>query len=154
MNPLTLVAILLYLLLYGGIGAALFSVIVLIFCRTGVAWAERGEVKRTVGSIIILGGLISLQLLANFFGLKLQNFSISFGELFMLNYGLYLLLFLFDTLVIDILVIVKWHPAFLQLPETEVATSVKYHLKTIPIGIVLGLAITLIPSLISYFLVL
>ena len=47
--------------------------------------------------------------------------------MYALNLGLYLLLFLFDTIVIDGFVIGSWHPAFLQLPEAMGADSMRVH---------------------------
>ena len=60
-------------------------------------------------------------------------------------------LFLYDTLVIDILVLVIWHPRFLRLPDTEAFTSARYHLRTIPAGTILGVLMTLISTLISFY---
>ncbi|MFX0065768.1 MAG: hypothetical protein ACFFC7_26645, partial [Candidatus Hermodarchaeota archaeon] len=104
--------------------------------------------------LVIPVGIISLQVLANFISLKLQNISLDLIGLFLLNYGLYFALFLYDTLIIDLLVLGVWHPAFLKLPAVEGdVPSVKQHLKlSLPVGIVAGLVLTLISTLISYFM--
>ena len=141
-----------YLLFWGSMGCGIFTIIVIAFCRTGVPWAPRSSLKSVLGSIIILGGIMAIQILSNYFGLNLQAITLDFWTLFFLNYGLYYFLFLFDTLVIDILVIVIWHPKFLKLPENEVTTSLKYHLKTLPAGTIIGAGITILTSLISYTL--
>ena len=75
-----------------------------------------------------------------------------FIGIFVLNYALYLLLFLYDTLIIDIVILVKWHPDFLHLPDEEVFTSVNYHLKTLIPGSILGLAVTAISVFLTVFI--
>jgi hypothetical protein len=50
---------------------------------------------------------------ANYYGVIQNGYQLSFWSMYALNLGLYLLLFLFDTIVIDGFVIGSWHPAFL-----------------------------------------
>jgi hypothetical protein len=75
-----------------------------------------------------------------------------FGHLFLLNYGHYLMLFLFDTAVIDGLVLGVWRPGFLRLPDAMGGESMKKHiLISIPIGVVAGLGLSAISTAVSYF---
>jgi hypothetical protein len=71
----------------------------------------------------------------------------------LLNYSVYLILFLFDTFFIDGFVLAIWRPAFLKLPDEMGRESMKKHiLISIPIGLLLGIILTLISTAISYFL--
>jgi len=73
--------------------------------------------------------------------------------LYALNLGLYLILFLFDSLVIYGFVIGLWRPAFLQLPDAMGAESMREHIqKSIPVGILFGLIISLVCTVISYYM--
>ena len=68
-----------------------------------------------------------------------------------MNFGHYLLLFLFDTLVIDGLVLAVWRPAFLRLPDAMGGESMKRHmLLSIPVGTVAGIGLSAVSTVISY----
>lgn len=123
-----------FLSIWGLIGIAVFTVLVLIYSQTGMfteAREEDGRLKKKVSfkgilsTLIILFGTIGLQLIGNAVTLRQSGLSYSFLRLFLLNYALYWVLFLYDTFVIDILVIVKWHPKFMKLPDTKMFTSAK-----------------------------
>ena len=149
-----------YLGIWSVFGSVVFSIWVWILFRTGLVWSARtkeGHLKKQIplsgvaamGSVLFL--MVGLQLLANYYGLKTQGIGPDFAHLFLLNYALYYILFLYDTLVIDILVLVIWHPRFLRLPDTEAFTSARYHLRTIPAGTILGVLMTSISTLISFY---
>ena len=53
----------------------------------------------SAGLVLVIFFLVA----ANYFGLNQNGFVLSFWGLYALNLGLYLILFLFDTLVIDAL---------------------------------------------------
>ena len=79
--------------------------------------------------------------------------TIGLFPLFLLNYGHYLTLFLFDTLVIDGLLLGVWRPQFLRLPKTMGGASMKEHiLKSIPVGIASGIVLTALSTLLSFLL--
>ena len=62
----------------------------------------------------------------------------------------YLVLFLYDTLVIDGLVIGVWRPSFLRLPDAMGRQSMKRHmLVSIPAGLLIGAALTAISTAVS-----
>ncbi len=161
---MSVLEILWYLGLWGVIGCVIFTFFVILVFRTGLVWTTRGKedyhfkenisLKGKLLMLVIPGAIILLQVLANFVSLKLQNISLDLIGLFLLNYGLYLVLFLYDTLVIDLLVLGVWHPSFLKLPDVEGGVpSIKQHLKlSLPVGIVAGLVLTLISTLISYLM--
>jgi hypothetical protein len=100
----------------------------------------------------LLLGIVGLQVVANYLGLAREAIEISFFPLFLLNFGHYLILFVFDTAVIDGLVLSVWRPGFLQLPDAIGAESMKKHiLLSIPVGVVAGIGLTAVSTAVSYF---
>ena len=152
-----------YLLIWGLTGCVIFFIIVVILFRTGLVYTARKLDGTLMEDIPISGKLAMLilpvsylvfQIISNYFGLVRQGFLLNFWQLFMLNYGLYLILFLFDTFFIDGFVLPIWRPAFLQLPNEMGKESMKRHiLISIPVGLVIGAALTLISTTTSYILV-
>ena len=151
-----------YLLLWGLIGCGLFFIIVVVLFRTGIVYTARKEDGTLKDEIPVTGKLAMLilplnywilQTTANYFGLVQQNISLRYWELFLLNYGVYLILFLFDTVFIDGFVLSIWRPAFLQLPDAMGKESMKKHiLISIPIGLFIGIILTLISTTLIYSL--
>jgi hypothetical protein len=158
---MTQIQVLSYLLLWGLIGCGLFSVIVVVFFRTRLVYTARKENGTLKDNIPVSGKLVMLilpvsyitfQVIANYFGLVQQEITLSYWALFLLNYGVYLILFLFDTLVIDGYVISIWRPGFLQLPDAMGKESMKKHiLASIPVGLFIGAILTFISTTTSYF---
>ena len=113
---------------------------------------EKIPLRGYLTSAVFLLCIVGYLLLANYFGLARQNINLSFGALYLLNFALYLILFLFDTIVIDGFVLGNWRPAFLQLPEAMGWESMKEHiLKSVPVGIAFGLIIALVSTTISFY---
>lgn len=154
--------IILYLVTWGVIGAVLFSIFVVFVFRSGVVYTTRNEDGLLKDRIPLRGyltsGLFVLSIIcflvaANYFGLVMQNYYLSFWALYLLNLVLYLILFLFDTIVIDGLVLGYWRPAFLQLPEAMGWDSMKQHIiKSLPVGAFFGLIVALVSTAISYYI--
>jgi len=146
-----------YLGLWGAIGCALFSVFVVVVFRTGIVFTARqedGTLKKRIpltgylAMLIIPFDIVSLQVVANYFGLARRALEVSFFSLFLLNLGHYLILLIFDSVVIDGLVLSVWRPGFLQLPDAIGRESMKRHiLLSIPIGVGLTAASTAISYL-------
>lgn len=155
--------IIIYLVTWGLIGAVIFSIFVIFVFRTGVVYTARNEdgllkeeipLRGYLTSGIFVLCIIVFLVLANYLGLTRQNIRLSFGALYSLNLVLYLILFLFDTIVIDCMVLGYWRPAFLQLPEAMGWESMKVHIvKSIPVGCFFGLIIALVSTAITYFFV-
>ena len=143
---------------WGIIGSLLFTIIVFIFYLTGIIYAAVEnpdpitKKKGQIGSLIILIGIVSIQCISTVTSLTDFLEKNDLIGLIVLNYLLYLILFLFDTIIIDILILVKWHPNFLRLPDEEVFTSVTYHLKTLIPGSILGFVITVISVILTVVL--
>jgi len=147
-----------YLLVWGFVGSVLFTIIVYLFFLTGVIYAAienpdpKTKKKGMIGSLIILIGIILIQSVSTISSLDSYRGNADFISVFILNYALYLILFFYDTIIIDIVILVKWHPDFLHLPDEEVFTSVSYHLRTLIPGSILGLAVTAISVFLTSFI--
>jgi hypothetical protein len=154
-------SVLRYLAVWSVIGSALFCVYVVVVYRTGIVYTARkedGMLKEQIprsgylNMLIFLLCIVGFQVVANALGLAGALAEISFLHLFLLNFGHYLILFLFDTAVIDGLVLGVWRPAFLKLPDAIGAESMKKHiLVSIPVGTVAGVGLAGISTVISYF---
>lgn len=151
-----------YLLIAGIIGAVLFSLFVVFLFRSGLVYTardEQGLLKKKIplAGYLTSGGFLVLIMLflvgSNYFGLHLAGYQISIWGLYALNLALFLILFLFDTLVIDGLVIGQWRPGFLHLPDAMDAESMREHIKkSVPAGTLFGLIISLLCTAISFYL--
>jgi hypothetical protein len=150
-----------YLVTWGIVGAILFSLFVILVFRSGLVYDTRNEDGLLKDKIPLRGYLttglfvltiVGFLLLADYFGLVRQNIQLGFGALFLLNMGLYLILFFFDTIVVDGLVLGYWRPAFLLLPEAMGWDSMKVHIiKSLPVGALFGLMFALVSTLITYY---
>ena len=151
-----------YLVTWVIIGAVLFSFFVIFVFRSGVVYNTRNEdgllkekipLRGYLTSGLFVLSIVGFLVLANYFGLVRQNLQLSFAALYVLNLLLYLILFLFDTIVIDGLVLGYWRPTFLQLPEAMGWESMKVHIiKSIPVGAFFGLIISLVSTVISHYI--
>ena len=171
---MNITGVLLYLGLWGFAGCFFFSLFVIVVFRTGFVWKARnkeGLLKKKLpagsiaGMLLIPAAILGLQVCADYFGFKEGIFSSSTlpGSgwslnkvlyLFLFNFHLYLLLFAYDTIVVDYLVLVKWRPRFLKIPNTLTDESMKKHIKySIPVGIGVGIVLSLISTAVSYFIV-
>jgi hypothetical protein len=151
-----------YLLLWGLIGCVLFFLLVVALFRTRLVYTARkadGTLKDKIplsgklAMLIIPVSFFIFQMISNYFGLVNQGIRLDYGYLFLLNYGVFLILFSFDTFFIDGFLLAVWRPAFLQLPDEMGKESMKKHiLISIPVGLVIGALLTLISTTISFFL--
>jgi hypothetical protein len=156
----TLTNIFSYLIIWEIIGAIIFSLIVLFVFRSGLVYTSRradGTLKEdmpmrgylTMGLFLL--SIVGFMVLANYYGIARNEYKLTFGALLLINFVLYILLFTFDTLVIDSYVLGYWRPAFLHLPEAMARESMNEHIrKSIPIGIASGVIISLVSTTISY----
>jgi hypothetical protein len=160
---MTLAETLSYLGIWSLIGAAIFSAFVVFAFRTDLVYAARKDdgmlkdripVRGYLAMVAFLLTIIGFLVLANACGLARRAFSISLGRLFVLNFALYLILLLYDTLVIDGLVLGLWRPAFLQLPDALGWESMKEHmLHSIPVGLAFGVILAGVSAILSFFTV-
>jgi hypothetical protein len=149
-----------HLFIWSLIGAALFSVFVVFVFRSGIVYTSRNEdgklkdkipIKGYITMALFLLAIVGFFVLANYFGLGRDETSLGFLTLFLLNLGLYLLLFLFDTIFIDWFVLIIWRPKFLHLSDQLGSESMHEHItKSIPVGMAFGIAIAGLSSVISF----
>ncbi len=150
-----------YLVVWSLIGFIAFSLYVFVVFRSGLVYTSRKQ-DGTLKDRIPLSGIVNLllflliivgfQVLANYLGLARSGVDIRHMSLFVLNFGHYFILFLFDTIVIDGLVLGVWRPGFLRLSDDIGGESMKKHiLISIPVGMAAGIVLTAISSAISYF---
>ncbi len=159
---MTMKMVLTYLLIWSAIGFAAFSGYVFLAFKTGLVYTARkqdGTLKERiplsgiVNMLILLIAIVGFQCLANYFGMVQNKIGLNFLSLFLLNYGHYLILFLFDSLVIDGLVLSLWRPKFLNLPDTIGRESMKKHiLLSMPIGLLAGIVLVSISTTFSFFI--
>ena len=159
---MTFTEILAYLGVWSTIGCIAFSLYVIVVFRTGAVFTARkadGTLKERVplsgylNMAFFLVLIVGFQVIANIFGIARRGYDISLFFLFLLNYGHYLVLFLFDTVVIDGLVLAVWRPQFLHLPDAMDGASLKEHiLKSLPVGIAAGIVLTALSTLLSFWL--
>ena len=151
-----------YLFFWGLIGCLLFFALVIVLFRTGVVYTARkrdGTLRDEIplsgkfAMLIIPLCLTLFLLLANKISLVQNDLTQNFWQIFRLNYDLYLILFLFDTFFIDGFTLTIWRPGFFKIPDEMGRESMSKHiLVSLPIGLVLGVFLTIIPSTASYFL--
>ena len=113
---------------------------------------ERIPLSGYLNMLILLISIVGFQCLANYIGLARENIVLTFFPLFLLNFGHYLILFVFDSLVIDGLVLSVWRPKFLGIPDTMGHESMKTHvLASIPIGTIAGIVLTGVSTVFYFF---
>jgi hypothetical protein len=140
--------------LFGCIG---FTGFLLVMSYSGIASAmrdEEGNFKKERNFKAMLGGILffcfslGLRCFANMkYANSLSN-APGFINLWINSFGVFFVIHIYDLVVLDYLVIVKWHPKFLNLPNTSYYRSFRPHfmgfLRGIPFGIIASLISTCI----------
>jgi hypothetical protein len=155
-------AALAYLATWGLIGIALFSLFVIFAFRSGLVYTARKEdgtleghipLKGILAMAIIPVGLLGLHLVSDYVGLVQREIPLDFWPLFLINFSVYVILFVFDTLIIDGFVITIWRPTFLRIPDVMERESMKKHiLVSLPAGLFIGAFLTIINTSLAYLL--
>ena len=150
-----------YYLVWSVVGCSIFNVFVIIVFRSGIVWEARdkgGTLKRDIPlrgyltMLVIPFGIIALQVMSNILSLRRVGISLEFMRLWLLNFGYYLILLVYDTLVIDYFVLLIWRPNFLAIPEDLNQGSMKKHFyASIWVGLGAGFILTTLGTLISFF---
>ena len=159
---MTLEIVIDYLALWSAIGWALFSAYVVVMFRTGLVYTARkddGTLKEQMppsgqlNMLALLIAIVGFQVAANYLGIVSKGYEISFLSLLLLNLTHYLVLFLYDTVVIDGFVLSVWRPDFLRIPEAMSGKSKVLHiLQSIPMGLIAGVALSAFSTAISHSL--
>ena len=115
-----------YIILWTLIGAAAFSMIVIYLFRSGRVYNSRTEEGHLQERMSLKGLLTMLSFLVlivafitftNYLSLIRKSIDLKFWSIFGLDLVLIVILLIYDTVVIDWLVIGHWRPTFLQLPD-------------------------------------
>jgi hypothetical protein len=75
----------------------------------------------------------------------------SFLTIFLISYAIYLLINIWDLVVIDYLLVVRWHPAAIDIPDTPYFTTMRPHLLGFGRGCILGIFLCLVTTTIIWF---
>ena len=143
------------------VGAAGFTLLLMLASVTKAFQLARDEEGRwrkpmPLGGWIVMAGFILtifLFLIASaYFGLHMKGMNPSFWTLWLMNFLIFFTLLLFDTFIIDILILVLWHTAFLKLPDMDVQTSISFHLKTMLFGTIFSIVTSFIGSLAAWLI--
>ncbi len=159
---MNMLQVLRFLALWSFIGSSLFSLFVIFVFRSGAVYASRrmdGTLKEEIplrGYLAMAAFLLAILgffVLSNYFGFVMSSLRLNFGSIYLLNLALYLILFLFDTVVIDGLVLARWRPGFLRLSNEIGRDSMKEHIrKSIPIGLAFGIFLAAVSAALTSFL--
>jgi hypothetical protein len=157
-----LAELLAYLTTWSLIGIALFSLFVILAFRSELVYTARKEdgtlkghipLKGILAMAIIPVGLLGLHLVSDYVGLVQREIPLDFWPLFLINFSVYVILFVFDTLIIDGFVITIWRPTFLRIPDVMERESMKKHiLVSLPVGLFIGAFLTIINTSLAYLL--
>jgi hypothetical protein len=134
---------------WGALGSVLLTTALVVLRALGVVDATRdreGRFKRLSAKGLI-GFLTMLLLIVGFpaWGtLAVLDGGIpSFWAAWGVAYGIFFVINLYDLVILDYLVIVLWHPAFLKLPDTDYYRTLRPHAVGFVRGSVMGLLATL-----------
>lgn len=144
---------------FGALGCVVFTGFLLLVAYSGIASAMRDEegkfrkelnFKSVLGAIIFLCFLFGLLFFANVKYTNSLPTTPSLINLWINSFSVFFIIHIYDLLVLDYLIIVKWHPKFLNLPNTSYYRSFRPHV----IGFLRGIPLGIIASLISSLLLL
>ena len=136
------------ILLWGAIGSLIFTGALVVMRAAGVVDATRdpeGRFKR-LSMKALAGFLFIVVLMIGFPALGtlaiVGGDALSFWAAWGVAYGIYFIINLYDFVVLDYLVIVRWHPAFLHLPDTDYYRTTRPHAEGFVRGTLIGLPAT------------
>ena len=148
------------IIIYGAIGCFIFTVFLILIAYSGIYKFIRhddGQFKskltwQAVASLTtFLIFLTTLLYLGNIRLLTTTESDPGFYILWANASGIFLVIHLYDLVIIDYLIVVKWHPGFLKMPDTEYYTTFKPHLvgfvKGLPFGVLVSMLVTILSTL-------
>ena len=141
---------------FGIAGSLVFFILLMILSFTGVFRAIRdseGKFRKELNweSALGFGIFISLFFTLLYFGnqelINTMDQEPGVKLLWVNAFSIFMIVHLFDLIVVDYLIVVKWHPNFLRLPKTPYYTTMKPHLKGFLKGLFFGAEISFIVAL-------
>ena len=138
-------------LLWGGFGSLLFTALLLLMRAVGVIDAARdreGKFRRmTLKSLVGFASVLTLMVGFPALGaVTILEGAISLWAAWGVAYGIFFVINLYDFVVLDYLIIVRWHPAFLNLPDTDYYKTARPHAEGFARGTVIGIPATLVSA--------
>lgn len=115
-----------------------FSLMVLLALRSGAAFRVRqedGSLRQhrsgaaRLLKLLVLALLVGLLLLFDYSTLVRAGVVPDFWLTLTLNFSLFFLIFLYDTVIIDYWVIGRWRPGFLRLPAALDSAAMRHHIR-------------------------
>lgn len=149
------------ILISGATGSILFTVFLVMMARSGIAAEirdEEGQFKKISGKKAWFGLVFFvLFLLSVLTGGNLLYEELSVGAPAYIArvsqaFGVFFFIHAYDLFIIDYLIVVKWHPQFLKLPDTPYYTTVKPHLDGFIRGIPIGIVFSAIAAALSLYI--
>ena len=143
----------------GALGCVVFTGFLLFMAYSGIASAmrdEEGKFRKEINFKSVLGGIMFLFFLLGLLFIANVRYTNSLPttpgliNLWINSLGVFFIVHIYDLLVLDFLIVVKWHPKFLNLPNTSYYRSFRPHV----IGFLKGIPLGIIASLISSLLLL
>ena len=141
----------------GGVACLIFTVLIATVGATGIADAVRDEQGRfrkkltftsALGLLLMLSFILGMLLWGNYRWIQFSDEPPTLLPLGVNAFGIFMVLHLYDLIVLDYLIIVRWHPKFLNLPDTDYYTSFRPHfigfLRGLPLGILLSFVAALL----------
>ena len=133
---------------WGALGSGILTAALIVLRASGVVDATRdreGKFKRLTAKGLI--GFLTMVLIVVGFPTwgtlsVLDGDVSSFWAAWGVAYGIFFVINLYDLVVLDYLVIVRWHPAFLELPDTDYYRTLRPHAEGFVRGSLMGLVAT------------
>ena len=140
----------------GAVASGVFFLLILLISRTGVFEEVRDEaghfrkdisLKGKLGFAVFFSIILGMLWWSNYL-LAETVVNPGFLTLWLNAFGTFFIVHLFDLIVLDWLIVVWWHPKFLNMPDTDYYTKFKPHwdgfLRGIPFGIVISGLVSMI----------
>ncbi|NJN41825.1 MAG: hypothetical protein HC811_05945 [Flammeovirgaceae bacterium] len=146
------------ILTIGGIGCLVFTAFILFMAYSGIASEmrdEEGNFKKNRNLKTVLGGtlfiffLIGILYVGNLYLMESAEESPGLFQLWINSFGIFFLIHLYDLVILDYFVVIKWHPKFLNLPDTHYYKSFRPHLHGFIKGIPIGVGASFIASVLT-----
>jgi hypothetical protein len=153
-----------YILLWGFLASICFTILLVVMYLTGTGNLVRNEEgkfkekeKISVGGYLLfalfLGLVIGLPIIANLFFVVQEGIKLEIFEIFILTYGIFLFVNLWDLISIDYFLVVKNVFQLKNLPQTPYYTTFRPHLIGFFKGLVFGLVFSVISSVITFLII-
>lgn len=140
-------------LIWGLVGAIIFTILLILIAITGLAAAARDQEgrfkklspKSVLGFGIFLIFLIGFPAWGVIDWLSTLGECPSFYQLWLHAFSIFFVVHLYDLLILDYLIIVRWHPKWMKLPDTAYYNEFRPHL----IGFIRGIPFGIVTTLLS-----